>query len=242
MKQIGRVRAVFRYPVKSMAGEQVERAMLGLNGVEGDRRLAFLRDTSASGFPWLTAGKLPSLVRYRPVRDGAGDPAALPTHVEAPDGEVLDLWGDSLREAISRAFGEPVRLVRVDRGIFDEASVSVIAASTVDEIARLAGVPSDVRRFRPNVLVETAEGRPFEEDDWVGSMLSFGSASGAAVAAVSRDVRCAMINLHPESGETSPEVLKAVVHANDNNAGIYAAAVRAGAIAVGDPVFLGPLA
>ena len=60
--EIGRVEAIFRYPVKSMAGERLEVANLGWHGLDGDRRLAFRRIDDRSGMPWLTASKLPDLL------------------------------------------------------------------------------------------------------------------------------------------------------------------------------------
>ena len=64
--ELGRISAIFRYPVKSMAGELLDVAKLGWHGIEGDRRFAFRRATDTSGFPWLTAGKLPELLLYKP--------------------------------------------------------------------------------------------------------------------------------------------------------------------------------
>src|SRR6476620_3828346 len=66
--EIGHVEAIFRYPVKSMGGERLEVANLGWYGLEGDRRLAFRRMDDRSGMPWLTASKLPALVRFAPQR------------------------------------------------------------------------------------------------------------------------------------------------------------------------------
>ena len=68
--EIGHVEAIFRYPVKSMAGERLEVANLGWHGLEGDRRLAFRRIDDRGGFPWLTAGKLPDLLLFVPHRHG----------------------------------------------------------------------------------------------------------------------------------------------------------------------------
>ena len=91
--EIGHVEALFRYPVKSMGGERLEAAELGWYGVEGDRRLAFRRMDDRSGMPWLTASKLPDLVRFAPQRreDGAQGDLHLPTHVRTPDGEGAGL-------------------------------------------------------------------------------------------------------------------------------------------------------
>src|SRR5208282_6612898 len=96
--EIGQVEAIFRYPVKSMAGERLEAAELGWHGIEGDRRLAFRRIQDHSGFPWLTASKLPELVRFVPRRreNGAAEDPLLPTHVRTPDGEDLPAFGEDL--------------------------------------------------------------------------------------------------------------------------------------------------
>lgn len=107
--------------------------------------------------------------------------------------------------------------------------------------ARLAGkdADTDVRRFRPNIVVRTTRTPPFGENDWVGGLLSFGTAADAPTVAVTmRDERCAMLNLNPISARPEPEFLKAVVRANENNAGVYGTVARAGVIAVGQPVFL----
>jgi uncharacterized protein len=124
-------------------------------------------------------------------------------------------------------------------GVFDEADVSVIAAGTVAEICRLGGVEADARRFRPNILLSTATGVPFEEDQWVGGVMTFGEGEAApAVSVTMRDPRCVMLNLDPDGGKTSPEVMKAAVRGNDNNAGVYGTVTRAGRIAVGQAVML----
>jgi uncharacterized protein len=112
-------------------------------------------------------------------------------------------------------------MIQSNHGIFDEASISVIAVETVREIGRLAGRSPDVRRFRPNVVVRLLRSVPFQEDEWLGDVLSFGEGDDApAITVTMRDVRCPMVNLDPDSASPAPEVLKAVVRANQNNAGI----------------------
>jgi uncharacterized protein len=239
--RIGHVEALFRYPVKSMAGERLDVAQLGWHGIEGDRRLAFRRIDDRGGFPWLTAGKLPDLVLFAPLsnEDSAQGDQSLPTHVRTPDGEVMPVFGEDLAAEVARRYGAPVQLMQLNHGIFDEASISVIALDTVNEISRLAGLSLDVRRFRPNVVVRLLQSVPFQEDEWLGGVLSFGEADDApAIAVTTRDVRCSMVNLDPDSASPAPEVLKAVVRANRNNAGIYGAVVRTGRLAVGQTVIL----
>jgi uncharacterized protein len=151
----------------------------------------------------------------------------------------MPVFGEELATEVARRYGAPVQMMHFKHGIFDEASISVIALDTVREIGRIAGLSPDVRRFRPNVVVRLLRSAPFQEDEWVGGVLSFGEGNDApAIAVTMRDVRCSMLNLDPDSASAAPEVLKAVVRANQNNAGIYGAVTRIGRLAVGQTVIL----
>src|SRR5438876_5382283 len=226
--EIGHVDAIFRYPVKSMSGERLDVAQLGWYGLEGDRRLAFRRMDDRSGMPWLTASKLPDLVRYAPQPEN-GAQQDLPKNIRTPDGEVMPAFGQDLAAEVGGRYGAPVQMMQLKHGIFDEASISVIACDTVREIGRLAGRSPDVRRFRPNVVARLLRSVPFQEDEWLGGVLSFGEGDDApAITVTMRDVRCSMVNLDPDSASPAPEVLKAVVRANQNTAGIYGAVIRIG--------------
>ena len=237
--EIGHVEAIFRYPVKSMGGEQLDVAELGWHGIEGDRRLAFRRIEDRSGFPWLTAGKLAHLVLFVPQRLEDGAPGDIPTHVRTPDGQLLPVFAEGLAAEVGRRYGAPVQMMQMKHGIFDDATLSVIASATVSEISQLAGLSPDVRRFRPNIVVRLLRPAPFQEDEWVGGMLSFGDGEEAsAIAVTRRDVRCAMLNLDPDTARPAPEMMKAVVRANQNNAGIYGTVTRIGRLTVGQTIFL----
>jgi uncharacterized protein YcbX len=238
--KIGEVAALFRYPVKSMRGEALEAAELGWYGLDGDRRLALRRIDDRSGFPWLTASKLPELILFAPVRRAA---ESLPSHVRTPEGEELALFSQQLAAEVGRRHGSPVEMTHLNRGIFDEASVSVISAATVGGISELAGHRPDVRRFRPNILVQSLRSDPFEEDSWVQGLLSFGEgAEPATIGITNRDERCSMVNFDPDSARVAPEVLKAVVRERDNKAGVYGTVIRRGRLAVGQPIFFEPAA
>jgi uncharacterized protein YcbX len=237
--EIGHVEAIFRYPVKSMRGERLEAAKLGWHGLDGDRRLAFRRVDDRSGFPWLTAGKLPDLVLFAPERREDGAEGDLPTHIRTPDGQEMPVFGEDLAAEVARRYGAPVQMMQLRHGIFDDATISVIASDTVREIGRLAGRSLDVRRFRPNVVVRLLRSVPFEEDEWLGGVLSFGEEDDSpAIAVTMHDVRCSMVNLDPDTASPAPEVLKAVVRRNQNNAGIYGAVTRIGRLAVGQTIIL----
>jgi uncharacterized protein YcbX len=239
MVEIGRIKEIFRYSVKSMAGDRLDAAGLGWHGLDGDRRFAFRRMADQGGFPWLTAGRLPELVLYQPFRADNGGDDQTPTHVRTPEGAVLELRGEELRAEIARRHGAEVELMRLKHGIFDEASVSLITTATILRIGRESGLNLDVRRFRPNLLIETHRNAPFEEDDWVGKVMCFGEhAEGGAVGVTLRDERCAMINFDPETAAADPSVLKSVVRLNQNNAGAYGVVVGTGILSVGQKVYL----
>jgi uncharacterized protein len=239
--EIGQVETIFRYPVKSMAGERLDVADLGWHGLEGDRRLAFRRIDDRSGLPWLTASKLPDLILFAPQRRQDGAQGDLPTHIRTPDGHELPVFSEDLAKEVERRYGAPVQMMHWKNGIFDEASISVITLDTVDEISRLAGQSPDVRRFRPNVVVRLLRPSPFQEDAWLGGVLQFGEQDDApAITVTLRDERCSMLNLDPDSAKPAPEMLKAVVRTNQNNAGIYATVTRTGRLAVGQTIFLHP--
>ena len=236
---IGHVEAIFRYPVKSMAGERLEFAVLGWHGLEGDRRLAFRRMDDRGGFPWLTANRLPELVLFTPQRGEGVAPEDPPANIRTPDGRLMPAFGPDLAAEVERRYGAPVQMMHLRHGIFDDACVSVIASETVSEVARLAGQAPDVRRFRPNVVVRLLRPVPFQEGEWLGGVLTIGDGNDApAISVTMHDLRCAMVNLDPDSAAAAPEVLKAVVRRNQNQAGVYGTVTRTGRLAVGQPVYL----
>ena len=239
--KIGEVEALFRYPVKSMRGEPLEVADLGWHGLDGDRRLGLRRVDDRGGFPWLTASRLPELLLFAPQRRGPDVAGHLPTHVRTPEGEELAVFSQELAAAVGRRHGSRVEMTHLNRGIFDEASVSVITSATVGEIGRLAAQPPDVRRFRPNILAASLRSVPFEEDDWVGGVVTFGEGNEAATIVVTnRDERCSMVNLDPGSARPAADVLKAIARVRDNKAGVYGTVTRRGRLAVGQPIFFEP--
>src|SRR5215467_2645901 len=123
---LGYVKELARYPVKSMAGIRADSAFLGWHGLTGDRRFAFRRSGDKTGFPWLSASRLPELLLYEPLGLDADAEDPSPTHIRTPEGINLALESEELQSSIARRFGSSVELIRLKHGIFDEASVSVI--------------------------------------------------------------------------------------------------------------------
>ena len=222
-----------------MAGVATKSAFLGWHGLQGDRRFAFRRLHDNSGFPWLSASRLPELLLYQPLGldENADEPT--PTHVRTPEGTELALGSPELQERVAEKFGSPVELMKLKHGIFDDASLSVINLATIAAIGREVGDDLDTRRFRANVVVSSDTKEPFLEDGWVGGRLVFGDTeTGPTINIAMRDLRCVMINLDPDTAQQDPRVMKAAVRLNANNAGVYATVARTGQISVGQAVSL----
>lgn len=233
MTVVGRVAALWRYPVKSMAGEELDGAEVSWNGLAGDRRWAFIRDgQERNGFPWLTMRDLPELAHYRPRFADPDRPEASSVLVRTPSGGELDVADP----ALAAELGPGVCVIKQSRGIFDTMPLSLLTAQTVASLARLVGTGLAVRRFRPNFLVE-ASGCGFPEDAWVGHGLRI---RGLRMRVDKRDQRCVVVNVDPVTLRRDPAILRAIARERGNLLGVYGSAVKPGRVAVGDPVELEP--
>src|SRR5215813_9692753 len=222
-----------------MAGIATDSAFLGWHGLQGDRRFAFRRLNDNSGFPWLSASRLPELLLYEPLGLDGNNEEPAPTHVRTPEGMILELGSAELQNSVAEKFGSAVELMKLKHGIFDEASVSVINLATMSAIGREVGEDLDTRRFRANIVIATDATEPFREDSWIGGRLVFGTGdAGPAVNITMRDERCMIINLDPDTAKHDPRVMKAVVRLNKNNAGAYGTVARTGRLRVGQSVSL----
>jgi hypothetical protein len=234
MTTVGRIQHIARYPVKSMRGEVIEEATLALHGIPGDRTYTFIRerDDLRSLWPFLTGRDCPELMRYQPEWEpGERRPELF---VVTPDGERLGILSEELRAEVERRVGQPVRLHADYRGNKDVAYVSVITRATIGALAEAAGVAPDHRRWRMNLVVD-ADVEPFGERAWVGRELRVGD---VRLAVTEQDRRCVMTTLDPETGASTPAVLKKTGELNDAFAGVYASVAVAGKVAVGDDVLV----
>lgn len=242
MIHLGYIHELVRYPVKSMAGVATDSAVLGWHGLQGDRRFAFRRLNDSSGFPWLTASRLPELLLYQPFGRDENAEEPTPTHVRTPEGVELAIRSAELQSSVGEKFGSAVELMKLKHGIFDDASVSVINLATIAAIGREAEQNLDTRRFRANVVIATESTEPFLEDGWIGGRLVFGDyETGPVINLILRDLRCVMINLDPNTAQPDPGIMKAAVRLNDNNAGAYGAVARTGRLSIGQSVSFLPL-
>jgi uncharacterized protein YcbX len=235
---LGTVRALYRYPVKSMRGEALDAAQVTFRGVPGDRRYAFVQDGNVSVFPYLTGRQIPAMVRYATWLEDPADPANSAVLVRTPDGETLPVASDALRADLARRYARPFHLLRLGLvGTYDIAPLSLISSGTVDALGAALDLPLDHRRFRPTIYVQTPVGAPFPEDAWVGRTLVFGE-DAVRMRATERDLRCKMITIDPETAALEPRVLREVVQTRQEGAGIYGHPEKAGILQVGMPVRL----
>jgi uncharacterized protein YcbX len=235
---VGVVKQLYRYPVKSMRGEALETARVWWQGVEGDRRFAFVCSDDRSSFPWLTGRDVPALIRYVPSFIEPTSPVESPVRVHTPEGRDVALESEELRAELMAQHGGPIHLIQLGRGTFDSAALSLISTTTLQALGHIAQRDLDPRRFRPNILVDLFDLQQ-NEDDWVGGVLRFGDRADSAQMRVDRkDQRCMMLNLDPETARQTPEALRAVVSTRANCAGVYGTPVRTGTVRVGDYVYL----
>lgn len=236
---VGQVLELYRYPVKSMAGERLEEVHLGWHGFEGDRRYAFLRLDSRSGLPWLSARDFPALLCYQAYYDGDEDLRRGRAIVVTPGGESLPVWDCLLLNKLTADAGHPLQPVQLWRGAYDAMDVSLITTGSLRTISSAVGWDLEVRRFRPNILIEATAARDFPEEKWVGRLLGFGERPDDTKVLVARkDERCAIINFDPTTAASDPRVLREIVRMRRNLLGAYAQVQRPGLVRAGDSVWL----
>jgi hypothetical protein len=261
MSMIGKVDSLWRFPVKSMRGQELNEAFAGFSGIYGDRICAFRSSASPKGFPYLTAREQRRLLQYCP-RFRYPDKAARPVNlaeaesmspglnpvfadtqelmvdVDTPTGEVLAIDDPSLIRMLSDGIsGAPdLSLVRSDRAMTDCRPVSLISVQSVRQLGDEIGSAVNQRRFRANIYLDIDAENSFAENGFVGRSMRIGSK--VMISIVERDPRCVMITLHPDTGESTPELLRQVAQAHDGMAGVYGAVLVEGTVRKGDAVQL----
>jgi uncharacterized protein YcbX len=227
---VGRIVSLFRYPVKSMTSESLDSVEVSWNGLAGDRRWAFVRDGILSnGFPWMTIRQRADMWQYKPRFVEPDRPDLSQTMVTTPSGEELDV----VDPALAAQLGDGVSLIRQTRGIFDTMPLSLISIQTVDALSAMTGLSLQPRRFRPNIVVETFDDAAFQEDSWVGSVISFGAVK---MRVDKRDQRCVVTNVDPDTAERNPLVLRTIQDKRESCLGVYGSTVQPGRLSVGDSV------
>jgi uncharacterized protein YcbX len=257
MSMIGKVDSLWRYPVKSMRGEELDEAFAGFSGIYGDRLFAFKSSASPTGFPYLTAREQRRLLQYRPhfrypdkaakpinlaeaesmgANPVSADPSELMVDVETPDGKTLAIDDPALITMLRAEIDQKhqLTLMRSERALTDCRPVSIFSLQSAQQLAEETGAPMDKRRFRANVYVDLTSAQGFAENAFVGRSLQIGPK--VIITILERDPRCMMITLDPETGEKTPAILKKVAQAHDGMAGVYGAVMVEGMLHEGDSV------
>jgi uncharacterized protein YcbX len=239
----GTLKSLRRYPVKSMAGEDLAEARVSFAGLAGDRVYAFIDNQNRSNFPWMTARQAHDMLLFRPrflhpdaVGEEIPDPARYQVEVISPEGKTFRLPGDELEPFLETRYNRDLRLRFSERSMTDARPVSLFSFATLRALAEEAGVAIDARQFRANFYVQWQEDRPYWEDELVGREIQIGET--VAVQIVKKDGRCVMINLNPETAAATPEVLNIVAREHGGYVGVYGAVLREGIVRSGDPVYL----
>jgi len=258
MSIVGKVESLWRYPVKSMRGEELNEVFASYSGIYGDRVFAFRSSANHNGFPYFTARDQRRLLQYRPrfrYPEKAARPinlieaesknanplsanlAELIVDVETPDGRSFAIDDPALIEMLRENVDQKhqVTLMQSQRAMTDCRPVSIFSVQSAQQLAKETGSPVDKRRFRANVYADfgsTAKG--FAENELVGRSVRIGSK--VVITILERDARCMMVTLDPDTVEQAPAILKKVAQAHDGMAGVYGAVVVEGLIHNGDPI------
>jgi uncharacterized protein YcbX len=261
MSVVGKVESLWRYPVKSMRGEELQEAFIGFPGVYGDRVYAFQSAAAAKGFPYLTGREQEQMLRYRPAfrhpertakpgnlaeAEGMGsgvtavyaDISDFVVDVETASGERFAIDDPRLVSKLGEGIDNKhkLTLLRSHHAMTDCRPVSIFSLQTVRQLSKEVGFDLDKRRFRANIYADLESVNAFVEDEFVGKHLRIGAKT--TIAVVNRDSRCKMITLDPDTSRQEPEIMKRLSRNHEGKAGIYGAVLVEGIIRPGDAIAL----
>jgi uncharacterized protein YcbX len=210
------VRELWRYPVKSMRGQRLERAELRPDGVAGDRLVQVVR--GGRGSRMITARTHPRLLGLQGGLAADGTPLV--------DGQPWD--SPAAGAAVEAAAGPGARLV-LDAGL-ERFDILPLLVATDGAIAALG---EDGRRLRPNLVVGGVDG--LAERTWPGRRLRIGE---VVIGVESLRGRCVMTTYHPDTLAQDPGVLRRIVEQFGGQVALNCWVERPGVASVGDPVDL----
>ncbi len=208
------VAEIWRYPVKSMGGEKLERASLSDLGIAGDR-VVHVED---AGGRFMTARTHPGLLGHHANLNSAGEPTV--------DGL---LWTDpKVLQYVVDAAGPGAHLVH-DEGT-DRFDILPLLIATDGAISAFG---LNGRRLRPNIVIGGVDG--LAERSWPGKHLRIGD---VLIGIQDLRARCVMTTFDPDTLEHDPDVLKGIVKRFGGKLALNCYVIRGGDIRVGDSVEL----
>lgn len=232
---VGQLAGLRRFPVRSLGGEAPDEALMQGSTMAGDRIYDLVDEERGVVLNSVTA---PHLLRYRAryldsmVRGGDLSPWI---RVALPDGREVPLTDRSWVEDVTRRCLRPVRLRARTDAESDPAPLHVLSVQTVRFFEAQYGGPLEPIRLRSNLLLDLPDGRPFEEDRWIGRSVWVGD---VLLEIVRPCDRCLVTTLDAETPERSPGLLNAIVRGRRGVTGVFARALTGNRLRVGDPVAL----
>jgi len=205
------VSEIWRYPVKSLKGEQLQQADITPLGIPGDREVVVMR--ALNGRP-LTSRTRPTLLGLRGAINCGG--------VATVNGHRWD--SEPAQNLVNHAAGEEVNLVRVpgpER--FDVLPLLIATDGTVEHLK------IDRRRLRPNIVIAGVNG--LKERDWPGGIIAIGE---VRIRAVKLRERCVMTTYDPDTQEQDKSVLLRIIRDLDGTAALDCSVIETGVIRVGE--------
>jgi len=243
MNRIGTIKQIFRFPVKSMAGEELERVLVSYSGIQGDRVYGLVQPGKRDNFPWMTAREASRLLLYHPRFVHPPSPETqypltilYKVHVRTPTGDIHDIETQEFMELLQKDIGQIVTLRFSEKGMQDARPISMISLNSISKIEQEHGRNLDPRRFRANFYVEWEKRGAFFEDTLIDKVLRIGETCRIMVS--KKDPRCAIINLDPDTARSDPGVLRLITREHGNCLGIYGIALREGIVQRGEPIFV----
>ena len=230
---VGHLAEIWRYPVKSLGGERLDRVAIGTRGVDRDRAWA-LRGRDGK----LGSGK--NTKRFRRMGGLLGASSRISSDgdilVTLADGTELELGDPASAAAFSALVGEEIEFAAED-GVshLDDSPVHLVTTSSLAWLSALMPAAAiDARRFRPNLVIEGAfVGR--QEESWVGRRLRIGE---ALMGVHKPTERCVMTTMEQPGLKFEPSILRTLEQENSARLGVYAKVEIAGVCAEGDEVVL----
>ncbi len=243
MEEIGEVKHIFRYPVKSMTGEEVNAIYVHENGLNGDRIFALYEPESRRhSLPYCTGRENSRLLLIKPriINEQnmmeewpQGFKPQVVVKLEDLANEV-DINDPAFLESMKSLSGRELVLDYRRAGLHDSKAVSIMGLRSVQQIgAESENKDLDFRRFRENIYADFAE--PFYEDKLVGKSIQLGE---AVVHVAKRNERCPVICLNPDSAAYDKRVLAVVARNHEKNAGVLAIVRKQGIVRQGDKISL----
>ncbi len=233
MKKIGEISKIFRYPVKSFEGESLQKILVTLYGLEGDRYFA-IKDADSQGL--LSQSEIPELINFKASFQSDHSEEVV---IKDRKGNHFNWGTPSLKKVIERFYQQPIEFgslesVQKEAGLYnDVAPILIITTKKLNTLKALWGEEVNLLRFRANFLVELED--DVEEETLLASDITIGD---VVLQPLEECERCNMITIDPVTGVKTPALHKAVAKEFNNRFGIYYSVKTPGNIAVNTSLYI----